>query len=144
PADLHRRIVNVNPIVWENIGSIQNQCHNQEIAIAQGPCAGMGSRPGCDLVDQLAHSDRADHIAGGIALGSTVMETDLDVPALLLVPIGKAAQLASLEYPAAALLPLARGGVPHHAGATPRVLEALNQRFHGRLICSHPPLEAMR
>src|SRR5437588_372693 len=72
-------------------------------------------------------------MARRVSLTSAVSQRNLDVPKLSSMVIGKFLQLAAFQHLSAALLDLARGGFPHHAGTAARILEAFDQCLDYRL-----------
>src|SRR5262249_18261090 len=78
---------------------------------------------------ELALRRGADAGPRGVDLAPAGDRRDLDGPEPAIGVIGEPAQLAAHQDRAAALGDLARRGLPHHAGAAARILEALDQRL---------------
>ena len=60
PADLHGRIVDVDPVVGKEVGLSHHQRDGEEVAIAQRRAHAGARSASADLVDQFAHRRRRD------------------------------------------------------------------------------------
>ena len=122
-ANLDAGLVDVDPVVGEQIGLVDDQRHGEEVAITQVLGGRLAGRQWADARHQLADRRRGDDVARRERLPLPLGRDDADGPhAEPLIPAQALEPRAHVDA-AAALLDLGRRRVPHHAGALAGILE---------------------
>src|SRR5262249_15288859 len=118
PAHLHRWIVDIDPVIGKDVGTIENECYDNEIAIAE-PFGGLqyfSRRRRIESPNQIADRHRADEV--GCLVGRARSGRHLnDAPRGPLNLV----DLRVVGNAAAERLDLASTGFPHHAWAKTRI-----------------------
>ena len=121
------RIVDVDPVVGEQVRLADHQRDGQEVAVAQRARVQERDRASARFCDQLAHRRRTHHVARREMSRVCRRPVATRCARVSDVVIGELDELAAHQHSAAALLDLARRRVPHHAGAPARIVEGLDQ-----------------
>ena len=124
PPDVHVRVVDVDPVVREQVLAVEHHGDREEVAVAQPACAAaITSGCGCGLghADRVPQRQRRDHrrrlehlVAHVHAHAAVAVELELRDPVVE-------------QHLAAELLDVVGHRLPHLAGAVARVVELRDQ-----------------
>ena len=128
-SDFDARLVDIDPVVREEVGFVDDQRHGDEIAIAQlvGGCRARRFRG--ERMYEFADRRRRNDVTRRERHRLARFFTRRDRPQPLLVVVAECRETRSHVDFATLRTRFARRGVPHHARTLARVLEALDQRL---------------
>ena len=123
PAHVHVRVVDVDPVVREEVLAVQHHGHGEEVAVAHPLRRGdhLGPRVRARHADRVSQRQRRDH---GRRLEHLVAHVHAHAAVVLEVELG---DLVVQEHLAAELLDVVGHRLPHLAGAVAGVVELRDQ-----------------
>ena len=132
-ADPDGGVMNVDPIVGEDVGALEDEDDRQEIAIRQllGSGQHLGRRRWIDLLDRFRHGDAGDKVGAWNDLADAVAD-DNDAVDSTPGSVDRDDVRPGSHHSVAAF-DRELDGVPHHARAESGIVEVLDQRLDGRL-----------
>ncbi len=141
-ADLDGRIVNVDPVVREQLGAIDDHRHGDEVPILEIARRLLhgGRRAAAQAPHQMRQRHRRDDVRGRLEQAATVGVLDLDAAnGVAVVRDGGDARVQ--EDRSAELLDPCRKRFPHHPGTQTRIFEFVNQRLD---LAARPAVQPRR
>ena len=126
-SHFHAFVVDVDPVVREQVGDIDDERDGQKVAILQPVRGGDDrGRRRSHRVDEIPYRHRRDHMPRGQRLATAVV-LDLEIEhTILCVMNGRDA--AARSQASASSADAIGHGFPHHAGTQTRIVELFDER----------------